>query len=800
MYFVILLASLLTSQVTALLAAVTAKATANAHVHTVPHMYGLTRVANSAKCSGALSGCLQLVSIDLSTGKLTNIGHGHTPLAAVGDLRVVANEVYYVLADECGQPCNATGSVLLGISTKDGSELCRRKVPSLAEVGLVGGGQSFHHDTKHNRLILSGLNSTDGGQTFTHVVLSAPLNAHTCGPFTKLGEFQGDSAFEPMAHGSTFDVEGQRLFLTLSTGAHAYGMGVVDIDVLAHNKVNLTKTYAMTDRISLWGPTYMTTSHQLIGTESNPQGQGINWVALDLNINSGNWSSAPLKYAANINTTFPGLEGNLGSMRAYDSVSGLLYIMAGRGDPSNPTLEIVTIDVHTGTLVAHSGTLNGDVGYSGSVLSQISIGTSTPVPKSIVEQLQATSVAFSNPTSTGHSVESRRDPILLSFPSLDATLDNAAHVLCTGVDSATNKTTYVESNDGGSTWFPASESVADAAYGWLVGVGGGQTRSGSVNGMPSGYIKNQSWMTGPWKTTRRLKYSINSTDNAFTVTTEPTTLTSNASSSVWERTPHPVGLLAFDSGGATWLGGTTYLATVWVWYSPVPLKVNHGNPCCNGSVVAYISLDDGESWQYQSEIASKQSVNEQGFVSQEGPNENDVVLLKDGRTIFCVLRIDGGDGVPTHKHVPYVFATSIDLGKTWTMKAAPPFMLSARPRAIVLPNGALIVSGGRPALSMWVSKDGFGHSWEEYDLPTEHNNGIIDQKLPRYCSEFLNATYKDLGWMQSSCYTRLGVVSNDTGIVCYEMQGAGSGGEKTPPPECAFEGSEIFCMRFTVVI
>ena len=28
---------------------VTAKATANAHVHTVPHKYGLTRVANSAK-------------------------------------------------------------------------------------------------------------------------------------------------------------------------------------------------------------------------------------------------------------------------------------------------------------------------------------------------------------------------------------------------------------------------------------------------------------------------------------------------------------------------------------------------------------------------------------------------------------------------------------------------------------------------------------------------------------------------------------------------------------------------------
>jgi hypothetical protein len=432
----------------------------------------------------------------------------------------------------------------------------------------------------------------------------------------------------------------------------------------------------------------------------------------------------------------------------------------------------------------------------------MSIATSNPEPKSSrFENVRDTSVTFSSPTSTGHSAESRRDPILLSLP--DAT-DDAAHVLCTGVDLLTNQTTFVESKDSGSTWFPASKSVAAAGYGWSVGVGiqSGHV-SGSVNGIPSGYIKNQSLMVGPWKAPRRLTYSINSTDNTFTVVTESTpstaTSTSNASTSLWERTPHPVGLLAFDSGGVTWLGGTTYLATVWVWYSPLPLKVNHGNPCCNGSVVAYISIDKGETWKYQSEIASKQSMNQLGFASQEGPNENDVVLLQDGRTILCVLRVDGGDGVPNHTHVPYVFATSIDRGKTWKMTAAPPFMLSARPRAIVLPNGALIVSGGRPALSMWISKDGFGKSWEEYDLPTEHNHGA-DEKLPQYCSEFLNATSKDLGWMQSSCYTRLGVISNDTGIVCYEMQGAGSGGEKTPPPECAFAGSEIFCMRFTVAI
>ena len=52
--------------------------------------------------------------------------------------------------------------------------------------------------------------------------------------------------------------------------------------------------------------------------------------------------------------------------------------------------------------------------------------------------------------------------------------------------------------------------------------------------------------------------------------------------------------------------------------------------------------------------------------------------------------------------------------------------------------------------------------------------------------------------MQSSCYNKLGVLSHDTGLVCYEMQGAASGGAAKPPPECAFAGSEIFCMQFTV--
>ena len=56
--------------------------------------------------------------------------------------------------------------------------------------------------------------------------------------------------------------------------------------------------------------------------------------------------------------------------------------------------------------------------------------------------------------------------------------------------------------------------------------------------------------------------------------------------------------------------------------------------------------------------------------------------------------------------MPYLLAKSTSAGLTWSLKEAPADMLSARPRAVALSGGALIVAGGRPALNLWVSVDG----------------------------------------------------------------------------------------------
>ena len=74
-------------------------------------------------------------------------------------------------------------------------------------------------------------------------------------------------------------------------------------------------------------------------------------------------------------------------------------------------------------------------------------------------------------------------------------------------------------------------------------------------------------------------------------------------------------------------------------------------------------------------------------------------------------------------------------GYSWTLRGAPPNMLSALPRAVTLSTGPLLVSGGRPALRVWVSEDGTAQEWQTLDIPTEHNKLVADPAL-RFCPQF----------------------------------------------------------------
>ena len=214
------------------------------------------------------------------------------------------------------------------------------------------------------------------------------------------------------------------------------------------------------------------------------------------------------------------------------------------------------------------------------------------------------------------------------------------------------------------------------------------------------------------------------------------------------------------------------------------------------------------------------------------------LVTGDNKTLWAVMRVDGGDGMPSHRTLPLLHATSTDSGHSWTEATPlPSDMRSSRPSATVLGNGALLVSAGRPGLDLFISRDGFGATWERHSIPTVHNGLVASEGRPKswgFCKAFLpvaaNYTFAGdpqpridtardggplLGWSQTSGYTAVTTLEDNVGLVCFDKQGWGAGyyGAGLPPifgeqgtwpkgrslPEgCVLDVSYSFCMRVTV--
>ena len=110
------------------------------------------------------------------------------------------------------------------------------------------------------------------------------------------------------------------------------------------------------------------------------------------------------------------------------------------------------------------------------------------------------------------------------------------------------------------------------------------------------------------------------------------------------------------------------------------------------SIVAFRSYNDGLDWTYAGLIVAARDAPS----SEEGPNENDIVLAGDGKTILCVFRMDAGDGPLTHRYAPYALSSSIDGGTTWTRGVSLGDGVGcARPRLLRSTSGAVVLAGGR---------------------------------------------------------------------------------------------------------
>ena len=114
--------------------------------------------------------------------------------------------------------------------------------------------------------------------------------------------------------------------------------------------------------------------HDRLVSPAVPIGRpGVDWRSLELA--TGAWASRAL--ASPDNTSWTSLDGNLGSVRAFDRDGGALYTLLGQGegdDDSAHSTHLAKIDVSSGAVLQHAP-LNGDVGSSGSILLQLALST-----------------------------------------------------------------------------------------------------------------------------------------------------------------------------------------------------------------------------------------------------------------------------------------------------------------------------------------------------------------------------------------------------------------------------------------
>jgi hypothetical protein len=136
---------------------------------------------------------------------------------------------------------------------------------------------------------------------------------------------------------------------------------------------------------------------------------------------------------------------------------------------------------------------------------------------------------------------------------------------------------------------------------------------------------------------------------------------------------------------------------------------------------------------------------------------------------------------------------SSNMGLNWTVPVAMPFG-SARPKLMALPDGRVLLSGGRPGLFLWVG-DARGEVWDAINLASVHNNltaagsHAVDW---RYSDSFV--TSADRGeWVQgSTSYTSLLDLGNGAGLVQYDRL---ADGWKEPPGQWG-DRDRAFSLRF----
>lgn len=141
------------------------------------------------------------------------------------------------------------------------------------------------------------------------------------------------------------------------------------------------------------------------------------------------------------------------------------------------------------------------------------------------------------------------------------------------------------------------------------------------------------------------------------------------------------------------------------------------------SVVWVRSADNCATWNIVSVVASGVPEN---FPKTQGFCEPSFATVKDG-SLLCVMRIDS--------YLPLFQSRSKDGGLTWSKPAELPGLDSSEaesvdPHLLLMNNGILVLSYGRPDTRIAISEDGSGYKWNKslitYDGVTTGYTGIVE--------------------------------------------------------------------------
>lgn len=122
--------------------------------------------------------------------------------------------------------------------------------------------------------------------------------------------------------------------------------------------------------------------------------------------------------------------------------------------------------------------------------------------------------------------------------------------------------------------------------------------------------------------------------------------------------------------------------------------------------------DDGIRWKIRSIIADENS----SVAGIDGPSESAIVRLVDGR-LMCLF----GQAKPFGRGKTYGQTWSSDEGKTWTTPVAASGPYGVEPCLVVMKDGTLVLSGGRPGLYLGFNLDGTGKDWQMIDTANFHS-------------------------------------------------------------------------------